>query len=141
MNIDKTIDYIATDHQRQQIPWVRIRDRNGSVTEYHDRSRRLTQQQIDAAGKRRMDCVDCHNRPAHVYLPPDAALDQAFAAGRLDTSLPFLKREAVAALNKSYATEDEALRSIAATLDGFYKSNYSQVYSQKNDAVKGAVSE
>jgi hypothetical protein len=111
------------------------------VVEYHDRSRRLTQQQIDAAGKRRMDCVDCHNRPAHVYLPPDAALDQAFAAGRLDPSLPFLKRQAVEALNKSYATEDEALRSIAGTLDVFYKSNYSEVYAQKSDAVKGAVNE
>jgi hypothetical protein len=141
MNIANTIDYVSTDHQRQVIPWVRIKDRNGNVVEYHDRRRRLTQQEIDSAGKRRMDCVDCHNRPAHVYLPPDAALDQSFAAGRLDPSLPFLKREAVAALNKSYATEDEAVRSIASTLDGFYKSNYSQLYAQKNDAINGAVNE
>ena len=141
MNIANTIDYISTDHQRQAIPWVRIKDREGNVVEYHDRTRRLTQPQIDAAAKRRMDCVDCHNRPAHVYLPPDAALDQSFAAGRLDTSLPFLKREAVAALNKSYQTEDEAVRSIATTLDGFYKSNYNQLYAQKSDAIKGAVTE
>jgi len=141
MNIANTIDYISTDHQRQAIPWVRIKDREGNVVEYHDRTRRLTQPQIDAATPRRMDCVDCHNRPAHVYLPPDAALDQSFAAGRLDTSLPFLKREAVAALNKSYQTEDEAVRSIATTLDGFYKSNYSQLYAQKSDEIKGAVTE
>jgi hypothetical protein len=141
MNIANTIDYISTDHQRQAIPWVRIKDRDGNVVEYHDRNRRLTQPQINAATPRRMDCVDCHNRPAHVYLPPDAALDQSFAAGRLDTTLPFLKREAVAALNKSYQTEDEAVRSIANTLDGFYKSNYSQLYAQKSEAIKGAVSE
>ena len=141
MNIANTIDYISTDHQRQVIPWIRIKDRDGNIVEYHDRRRRLTQQEIDSAGKRRMDCVDCHNRPAHVYLPPDAALDQSFAAGRLDPSLPFLKREAVAALNKSYATEDDAVRSIASTLDGFYKSNYSQLYAQKNDAIKSAVNE
>jgi hypothetical protein len=141
MNIANKIDYISTDNQRQVIPWVRMRDRNGNVTEYYDRSRRLSQQQIDAADKRVMDCVDCHNRPAHVYVPPDAALDQSFAAGKLDASLPFLKREAVAALNKPYATEAEALSSIATILDGFYKTNYSQIYVQKNDAVKGAVTE
>jgi hypothetical protein len=141
MNIANTIDYISTDRQRQAIPWVRIRDRNGNIVEYHDRNRRLTQQQIDSAEKRRMDCVDCHNRPAHVYLPPDAALNQSFAAGKLDTALPFLKREAAAALNRSYTSEDQALQSIASALDGFYKTNYSQIYSQKNDAVKGAVNE
>jgi hypothetical protein len=141
MNIANTIEYVSTDHQRQVIPWVRIRDRNGNTVEYHDRNRRLPQQQIDAASKRRMDCVDCHNRPAHVYLPPDAAVDQAFAAGRLDTSLPFLKRQAVAALNKPYATENEGLKSIAASLDEFYKTNHSQLYAQKGEAVKGAVNE
>ena len=141
MNIANTIDYISTDSQRQAIPWVRIKDRHGNVVEYHDRLRPLTQQQIDSAPRRRMDCVDCHNRPAHVYLPPDAALDQSFAAGRLDPSLPFLKREAAAALNKSYATEDEAVRTIAASLQGFYQTNYSQIYSQRNDAVKNAIGE
>ena len=141
MNIANSIEYISTDNHRQVIPWVRIKDRNGNVVEYYDRSRRLTQQQIDSSSKRRMDCVDCHNRPAHVYLPPDAALDQSFAAGRLDSSLPFLKREAVAALNKSYTTEPESLRSIANSLDGFYKTHYSQLYSQNNDAIRGAINE
>jgi hypothetical protein len=141
MNIANMVDYISTDSHRQVIPWVRIKDRQGNVVEYHDRSRRLTQQQIDATDKRRMDCVDCHNRPAHVYLPPDAALDQSFAAGRLDPSLPFLKRQAVAALNKSYATEEAAVQSIAANLDGFYKSNYSQIYAQNGHAIKGAITE
>jgi NapC/NirT cytochrome c family protein len=141
MNIANTIDYVSTDEQRQVIPWVRIRDRQGNVVEYHDRTRRLTPQQIETSSKRRMDCVDCHNRPAHVYLPPDAALDQSFASGRLDPSLPFLKKMAVETLSRSYSTEDEAVRVIAASLDGFYKSNYSQVYAQKSESVKQAVTE
>ena len=141
MNIANTVDYISTDSHRQTIPWVRIKDRQGNIIEYHDRRRRLTQQEIDSTGKRRMDCVDCHNRPAHVYLPPDAALNQSFAAGRLDPSLPFLKREAAAALNRSYTSEDQALRSIATTLEGFYKTNYGDIYSQKNNAVRDAVNE
>ena len=141
MNIANKIEYVSIDDKRQVIPWIRIQDAKGNVTEYQDRRRPLTQEQIATANKRRMDCVDCHNRPAHVYLPPDTALDQAFAAGRLDPSLPFLKRQAVESLNKSYATEDEAVRGIAASLDGFYRTNYSELYTQKGDSIKGAISE
>jgi hypothetical protein len=81
MNIANEITYISTDDHRQVIPWVKIKDRHGNVTEYYDRNRPLSLQQIATSGKRRMDCVDCHNRPAHVYLPPDVAVDQAFVGG------------------------------------------------------------
>jgi hypothetical protein len=118
-----------------------VKDRNGNVTEYYDRSRPLSAEQIATAEKRRMDCIDCHNRPAHVYLPPDIAVDQSFSAGRLDPDLPYLKRQAVEALNKSYATEAEALNTIASGLDGFYKTNYGDLYAQKTDTIKTAIGE
>jgi NapC/NirT cytochrome c family protein len=141
MNLANEITFIAGDRQRQVIPWIRVKDRNGNVTEYYDRSRPLSAEQIASSDKRRMDCIDCHNRPAHTYLPPDVAVDRAFSAGRLDPSLPFLKRETVAALNQPYTTEDEAVRTIAQSLDNFYRTNYGALYTQKTDAVKGAISE
>lgn len=141
MNIANEVHYISTDDHRQVIPWVQIKDRQGNVTEYYDRTRPLSPEQIAASTKRRMDCVDCHNRPAHVYLPPDVALDQSFAAGKLDPSLPYLKRQAIAALNGTYGTEDEAVKAIATSLDAFYRTNYGGVYGQKSDAVKGAITE
>lgn len=141
MNIANTVDYISTDEQRQVIPWVRMRDGAGNVTEYVAHNNTLTPEQIAAASKRRMDCVDCHNRPAHVYLPPDTAVDQSFAAGKLDPSLPFLKRESVALLSKTYQTEDEALRSISSGLDQFYKQKYPDVYTKGPDVIKTSVTE
>jgi len=141
MNIANDVDYISIDNQRQQIPWVRMKDRQGNVTEYFDRNRPLTPEQIAAAEKRKMDCVDCHNRPAHVYLPPDVAVDQGFVAGRLDISIPFLKRQAVEVLSRQYTTTDEALLSIDKSLNDFYRSNYSDVYSQKPESVKSSIAE
>jgi nitrate/TMAO reductase-like tetraheme cytochrome c subunit len=141
MNIANEITYISTDDHRQVIPWVRIKDRQGNVTEFFDRTRPLAPNQIAAADKRRMDCVDCHNRPAHVYLPPDVAVDQAFVAGRLDPSLPYLKRKAVEVLNNQYETTPDAVKAIAAGLNDFYRTNYPDVYSQKQDSIKGAVTE
>jgi hypothetical protein len=141
MNVGNEITYISTDHDRQVIPWVRAKDRQGNVTEYYDRSRPLSSDQVATLEKRKMDCIDCHNRPAHKYLSPDAALDGSFATGRLDASLPYLKRQAVEALSKAYKTEDEAVKAIHTDLDGFYRTNYSSLYGQRADAINTAVSE
>jgi nitrate/TMAO reductase-like tetraheme cytochrome c subunit len=141
MNLGNQITFIAADKQRQAIPWIRVQDRNGNVTEYYDRLRRPSAEQIAAAEKRRMDCIDCHNRPAHAYLPPDVAVDQSFAAGRLDPTLPYLKRQTVEFLSKPYATEQEALNTIASGLDSFYRTNYNQLYAQKGETIKSAIGE
>jgi hypothetical protein len=141
MNIANEVTYLATDERRQEIPWVRIKDRYGNVTEYVDRRRPVSDQQVASGNTRKMDCVDCHNRPAHVYQPPDVAVDQAFTAGKLDASLPYLKRQAVEVLSANYETTPQALSSIEAGLHGFYRTNYADLYSQKQDAVQGAVIE
>jgi hypothetical protein len=141
MNLANEVTFIATDRQRQVIPWIRVKDRNGNVTEFVDRSRPLSAEQIASGEKRRMDCIDCHNRPAHTYLPPDVAVDQSLSAGRLDPSLPYLKRQIVAVLNGPYTTEAEAVNAITSGLNDFYRNNYGELYTQKTDAVKAAVSE
>jgi len=141
MNTGNEITYISTERQHQVIPWMRVKDRQGNVTEYYDRNRPLSADQISSGEKRRMDCIDCHNRPAHTYLPPDVAIDRSFAAGALDPSVPYLKRETIASLNQPYSTEDEAVKKIGASLENFYQTNYADLYRQKGDLVKGAISE
>jgi len=141
MNIANEITYVSIDDHRQVIPWVRIKDRQGNVTEYFDRTMPMTPDQIANGDKRRMDCVDCHNRPAHVYLPPDAAVDQGFVAGRLDPSLPYLKKQSVEILSKPYTTTPEAVSSIATGLNDFYRTNYPDVYASKRSSIDSAVAE
>jgi nitrate/TMAO reductase-like tetraheme cytochrome c subunit len=141
MNVGNEITFIASDDHRQVIPWVRVKDRQGVVTEYTDRSRPPSAEQLATAEKRRMDCIDCHNRPAHTYLPPDVAVDQAFLNGRLDASVPYLKRKAVEVLSASYETTPQALSAIDKSLNEFYQRDYKDVYAQKQAAIKGAVTE
>jgi len=88
-----------------------------------------------------MDCVDCHNRPAHNYLPPDVAVDQGFDAGRLDPELPFLKKQSVEVLTRAYNTTPEAVNAISASLNDFYRVSYPDVYAQKRAAIDTAVKE
>ena len=68
-------------------------------------------QMIDVAGtpRRRMDCTDCHNRPAHSFSStPERAVDAAINAGLIDATLPFVRREAVRALAADYPSRDAA---------------------------------
>lgn len=141
MNVANQVTYIATDEKRQDIPWVRLKDSTGKVTEYFARGSSLTPDQIAQAPKRTMDCIDCHNRPTHIYLSPNEAVDRSLSAGRLDVTLPFVKARAVEVLSAEYATNDEALAAIEKGLTDFYRSNYPDLFGAKHTAVQAAVAE
>ena len=62
-----------------RIPCVRVIDNRGKVTEYTVKTNPPTPAEIAKADKRRMDCVDCHNRPTQIYSPPDLPVYRAIA--------------------------------------------------------------
>lgn len=141
MNIANQVTYIASDEQRQSIPWVRIKDMYGNVTEYTAQDSKMTAQEIASAPQRRMDCVDCHNRPSHIFVPPDRAVDSALVAGRIDVSLPYIKQQAVEALTQEFASTPQAVSEIAKYLDNYYKTTYPDIYSSKQKSIQAAISE
>ena len=141
MNIGNKIEYVAADEKRQVIPYIHVEDLQGRVTEYYAKDSTLTKDQIAKAPRHHMDCVDCHNRPTHIYVPPDQAVDQALQARRIDTSLPFIKQEAVTVLAATYKTNDEATRSIASGIQDFYEKKYPDVAKTKQLEIRNAVAE
>src|SRR5438105_868539 len=134
MNISNEITYIATDDQRQVIPYIHVKDHQGRVTEFFAKDSTLTKEQIAKSPRRLMDCVDCHNRPTHIYVPPDLAVDQSLLARRLDATLPFLKQQAVTALPGKYETGDEPMQGIAKTISQFSDSKHPEI-GQTNQAT------
>jgi nitrate/TMAO reductase-like tetraheme cytochrome c subunit len=139
MNIANEITYIATDKQRQVIPWVRVKDRSGKITEYKAADSKLTDAQLATATKRRMDCVDCHNRPTHIYRSPDRAVDTAMFTGKIDSTLPFIKQQSVAVLAADYETTDAAVNAIAKAIPAYYAKTYPDIYKAKRAQVAGAT--
>jgi nitrate/TMAO reductase-like tetraheme cytochrome c subunit len=113
MNVANKIEYIATDEARQKIPWVRMTDPQGVVTEY--RTPDFTND-VSRMAKRRMDCMDCHNRPAHKFQSPESAVNLAMSLGAIDTTLPFIKTNAVGVLCRPYTNQTQALEGIATAL-------------------------
>jgi hypothetical protein len=136
MNIANEVEYIATDDKRQVIPWVRVKDRTGTVREFVAEG--VTPDQLANGERRRMDCMDCHNRPAHSMTPTaERAVNERMASGDIPRTLPFARREAVKALKASYPTQDAAVEGIARSLREFYRTQASgEDASQRQDVEK-----
>ena len=140
MNIENEVTYVASDRQRQVIPWVRIRNRKtGAVTEYTLENAEMKPEQMAAAAKRTMDCVDCHNRPTHIYQPPDRAVDDAMLANRVVRSLPYIKQQAVTTLTKDYKTTDEAVQTIGKDIREFYAANYPDLTTSRKGEIDRTI--
>jgi nitrate/TMAO reductase-like tetraheme cytochrome c subunit len=118
MNVGNKIEYIASDDARQKIPYVRVTELSqGIVTEF--RTPKFTNA-VDQASLRRMDCMDCHNRPAHRYQTPNSAVNLAMALGKIDRGLPFVKSNALYVLTQPYTNDTQALQTIATSLSQRY---------------------
>jgi hypothetical protein len=86
-----------------------------------------------------MDCIDCHNRPAHGYNPPSQEMDNRFAANKLDPSLPYLKKVGVELVEKPYKTTEEATAAIAKGIQDYYAKNYPVLVTSKAASIKQAI--
>lgn len=115
-HVRNDVEY-RSDEKREYIPWVRVTRDDGSVQEFVQGT---VPDSILARPPRRMDCVDCHNRPTHIYRLPARALDEALAAGLLPRDLPYIRREALVALTVDYPNEAAARAGIARHLTEFY---------------------
>ena len=106
MNRANQVDYVA-DEKREQIPYVRVSTPDGRVREYFAEG--VTPAAVEGKPRRRMDCLDCHTRPAHTFGDSaERAVDAAIGTGQINATIPFIRREAVSALRGVYATQDIA---------------------------------
>jgi len=136
---ENEITYKAADWQRNIIPEVAQKAANGNKIIY--RSPNAEEQMADAehAQERTMDCIDCHNRPSHVYLPAGQAIDNKILTNAISTDLPYIKQQAMKVVSVEYKTQDEAKTAIASGLTNYYKNNYADIYAGKRSMVEQAI--
>ena len=137
MNLANRIDYRADD-KREKIYWIRVEDRDGHVREYWQENG-LEREAILALPARRMDCMDCHNRPTHEFERPNEALDEALQTRQIAADLPFIKREGLRLLQVAHATKAEALQSFAPGLNEYYAREYPELAAARRSAIDSAA--
>ena len=141
MNIANTITYAAADTQKQVIPWVRAEDHQGNIIEYMSTENPMSDEELGAAKKYRMDCMDCHNRPTHIFYPPDASVDEWMSLGRIDSTLPSIKSTAVEALVRPYTSQQSGIDTIGISIREFYESQYPELMEKRKSSVEKAIGE
>ena len=135
------IRYISTDPQRQTIPAVYYTDDQGKTTEFISSDAKPTKEQLDRGEHRVMDCLDCHNRPAHVAEMPETAVDKQISIGRISATLPYIKKQAVELLKVDYPTRDVAQQRITDALTNFYRTNYPEIDRAQRSLVQHSGAE
>ena len=139
MNIANKITYLAADSSRQVIPWVKIESKNGKETIYRSTDIPVSKEQLKNGKYRTMDCIDCHNRPTHVYSPPASSVNDMMADGFIDTTLPYIKSISVRALDAGYSSKPIALDSIKTFIEEFYQGNYPTVFAAKKASIENSI--
>ncbi len=141
INPNKTTEYYATDYEREDIVYVRVTNDDGEVTEYFARGHEdLDPAVLPPDALREMDCIDCHNRPTHVFRLPGEAMDRAMALNRIDADVPYIKARGVETLEAAAEVEDGRAY-IAEELRAFYQENYPELYAEETERVEAAIAE
>jgi hypothetical protein len=113
------VRYRAVDERREKIVEVVRNTPDGEV--------RYLSSDADEFGEegewRVMDCIDCHNRPTHIFEIPHRVLDEAFVFGRLDPDVPWL-RSVTERVLWDVVPSDNTTKDLAAALRAIYTSEY-----------------
>jgi hypothetical protein len=141
LSLYSQVDYIATDRQRQVIPWVRVRDRDGNEKIYQDEYEPIDPDSLGNYEIRTMSCIDCHNRPSHIYNSPSRAVNESLASGQIATDLPSAKRIAIESLLAEYSTKDSALAAIGEYIRSSYADEYPDVAESRGEDIEQMIVE
>lgn len=91
---------------------------------------------------RDMDCIDCHNRPTHIYSTPELEIDRALREDRIDRTLPFVRKKGLEALKGEYASPEDARAKMGSALAALWSApEHAEKTKDKKASIDKAVSE
>lgn len=131
------IVYQPANEKRNEIKWVELHSADGSYKRFVNHAE-VEEDFYKEEKEREFDCIDCHNRATHIYETPENAIDEKIRRGEIDSRIPFIKREALAAITKDYADKESGLDYIHIRLENFYLDNYPNSYSTQQSLYDGA---
>lgn len=138
-HIENPVYYYAADELNQVIPYVRVRNEDGTFTEYVDVESDFDKSTLDESLLKPMDCITCHNRVTHDFQPPSVSIDEAMARGRISPSIPEIRKRAVSVLETAYPGREEAMRAIDVIVGDYYRGT--DYYSGHEAEVEAAIQE
>ena len=140
INPNVNIEFVSLDDKEQEIPWVKYTNKKTGeekifINEYLDFSIDM----LDSMIVRTMDCIDCHNRPSHIYNPPAFFVNHAMTAGDIPKELPEIKNLSMEICGEEFESTDSAMSFIENSIKGFYEDNYPEIVTNNSELIQKAI--
>ncbi len=123
-HIMNKVEYYAMDELGQDIPYVRVYNDDGTTTDYVDIQSGFDPKSITDSQLKPMDCVTCHNRVTHDFMPPTQSVDLAMSRGLIDPAIPNIHAKAIELLSAKYESRDEAAKAFNGLKAYYQNSTY-----------------
>ena len=137
-HVANQIEFYSDDGMQQSIPFVRVHNEDGTVTEYVDIESGFEPDSVQGAELLQMDCITCHNRIAHEFRSPEDAVDDYMSRDLISPDIPDIHMNGTMILRGGYASSEEGLEAIAG-LEARYQDEYSDFYAENSALVQEAV--
>jgi len=137
-HIENPVYYFASDPENQEIPYVKMVDNEGNVSEYIDTEVDFDPADIDETELKEMDCITCHNRITHLVPTPEDTIDQLIARDAIPDDIPEIRNKALQTYTRLFETTQMGLNNIAG-LDGYYKTYYPDYYAANQEKISAAI--
>ncbi len=139
-HVENPIYFYSVDRERQQIPYVVVTNPDGSKTEYIDVESGFDPASIKQEDLQKMDCITCHNRVAHAIEDPATSVNSLISRGLISEQIPFIRKNALEALNKAYAAESEqAAQESVTELSAYYQITYPDFYAANTKLIDDTI--
>jgi nitrate/TMAO reductase-like tetraheme cytochrome c subunit len=114
---DNIVEY-QSDDSRKKIKNVRVHRADGTTDTFVKKN--MPDLPKDSPW-RTMDCVDCHNRPAHKFQIPEDALDDLILTGQIDGHIEGIRDVVLEAIKADYKSQEEAEAAIRKAMRGAFE--------------------
>ena len=136
VSVDNKITYTHSDWEREEINEVILTKLDGTQVLFSSGEENHEGQETFV---REMDCIDCHNRPTHIYKSAAEALDEKLLLGAIPRELPFIRKIGYEMITRDYASHEEAKNVIATELRGWYRLKYPELTNDNMAMLEQAI--
>lgn len=138
VNANRTTYYLPAKPDRQEISLVRVKHQDGTVENFVPDGFEGDPAAIPDSQLKLMDCIDCHNRPTHVFYGPDESMNRALGSGAIDNTLPYIRKIGMEALVGAEKQPDPEMY-IRQQITKYYEENYADLLNTRRDTIESAI--
>jgi len=137
-HVENEVYFQASDRKEEQIPWILARYADGSERVFRNDGVEGADQPHPDQPIHRMDCVDCHNRPSHIFRSPREIMHSLMASRSVSSELPDIRALGADLMAEPYETVEEAETRIRGGIRNAYaelEDNMKPEIDQAEDAI------